>query len=68
MGQNLGKISRILLALLACSVGVFAQSTGTINGRVTDSSGAAVPNAAITATNTATGIARTITTASDGLL
>ncbi len=63
----MGKISRILLALVASGVGLFAQSTGTINGRVTDSSGAAVPNATVTATNSATGIARTITTASDGL-
>ena len=44
------------------SLAVFA----TIVGTVTDNSGAVVPNAAITITNTATGIARTLTTNDSG--
>src|SRR5262245_50063507 len=46
---------------------VFAQSTGTINGRVADQSGAALPGVTILATNTATGVARESTTNSEGL-
>lgn len=57
----------VLLLLFTFTVGLFAQSTGTINGRVTDTSGAVVPGTTITATNTATGVARTTTTISDGL-
>ena len=41
--------------------------TGSINGTVTDPSGAVVPNAKITATNTATGVTTTTTTNSDGI-
>lgn len=66
-GHELGRVSMVLLLLFTFTVGLFAQSTGTINGRVTDTSGAVVPGTTITATNTATGVARTTTTISDGL-
>jgi outer membrane receptor for ferrienterochelin and colicin len=42
-------------------------STGQIAGAVRDSAGAAIPNATVKATNTQTGLERTITTSEDGL-
>ncbi len=54
------------LVLLLCS-GVEAQdTTGKITGTVTDPSGAIVPNAKITVTNTATGISHDATTDQSG--
>lgn len=54
----------ILLLLLAP---VYAQKiTGTISGVVTDPSGAVVPNATVTITNSETGLSRTATTNSSG--
>lgn len=47
----------IVIALLLCLVPVYAQtSTATISGTVSDSQGAAIPNARVSATNTATGV------------
>jgi hypothetical protein len=64
--------SRSLL-VLACLTAIFlwrpalAQKiTGAISGTVTDSSGAAVPNATVTITNTATSKVYTVTTDSQG--
>jgi hypothetical protein len=48
------------------SVPTWAQSTAQIHGTVRDASGGAVPGAEVKATQTATGIARTVTTAADG--
>jgi carboxypeptidase family protein/TonB-dependent receptor-like protein len=52
--------------LLVSSLPTFAQSTGTIQGTVTDESGAIVANAKISARNTATGIERMTETDSSG--
>src|SRR6476659_2069597 len=62
------KIKILLLCLVATTTYVaFGQDTrGTILGRVTDSSGANVANAEITATNTATGVAVTAKTNESG--
>jgi hypothetical protein len=61
---------RMLLVLVLCVSGarVFAQSSsGNIEGTITDASGAVVPNATITITNKATGVARTETANAQGL-
>src|SRR5215831_9017457 len=56
-----------LCTLLLSGSGLFAgDPTGTIAGTVLDPSGAAVPNAAITATALTTGLTRTTTSAVDG--
>ncbi|HEV3486548.1 MAG TPA: carboxypeptidase regulatory-like domain-containing protein, partial [Vicinamibacterales bacterium] len=56
-----------LLALLLLPATSFAQATGAISGVVSDESGAVLPGAQIDVTNTATGVARTAITASDGV-
>jgi hypothetical protein len=55
--------------LLCTATGAYAQSAAfaTITGRALDPKGASVPNAAVTATNTETGITRTTQTTNDGL-
>ena len=55
----------LLVAIIAFSSSTFAQQT-TIVGTVTDPSGAAVPNVAVTVTNVATGAARTFPTNDSG--
>src|SRR6267143_3167816 len=56
-----------ILAVLSLAMGVNAQTfRGTINGTVTDPSGGVVPNAAVKATETATGIDHTTVTTSEG--
>src|SRR5258708_3404509 len=53
--------------ILISSTALFAQSgNGSLLGRVSDESGAALPGVSGTATNDATGFNRTIVTASDG--
>jgi len=69
-GRSIQKLTQFvgLLGLLCLSLGVvLAQTSGTITGEVTDPSGSVVPNAAITATNTATNVARTTETNSAGV-
>ncbi len=56
-----------VLLFFAMSALSFAQSRGSINGRVTDPAGAVVVGANVTATNSGTGISRTTVTNSDGL-
>jgi hypothetical protein len=56
------------LILLSLAVAASAQTfRGAINGTVTDPSGAAVPNATVKATESATGIDHTTTTTTDGV-
>lgn len=62
-------VSRLLLiaiTFLFISVAALAQSTGNIQGTVTDSTGAVVPNAKVTVHNVATGTDRVVQTDSDG--
>jgi hypothetical protein len=58
---------RIALASILAVSALLAQSTGTIQGSVTDQSGASVPKAAVTVRNMATGEERSFTTDDSGL-
>lgn len=60
-------LSFILLSTI-CTPAIAAQSpsTATLRGRVLDQSGAAVPGATVTVTNTATGLTRETTTDTSG--
>src|SRR6185312_14077455 len=55
----------VTIAFLISTI-AFAQSTGNIQGNVTDASGAAVPNAKVTVHNDGTGTDRVVQTDSDG--
>jgi len=58
---------RVLYCVLLVSAALFAQSErGNITGVVTDSSGAVVPNVAVTITNTATNVPERVITTSAG--
>ena len=60
--------SLVRIGLICLSSGILlAQTAAEITGQVTDPSGAAVPNASVTATNTATNVARPTTTNSAGI-
>ena len=62
----LSSLVRIGLIFLSSGI-LLAQTAAEITGQVTDPSGAAVPNASVTATNTATNVARPTTTNSAGI-
>jgi hypothetical protein len=55
------------LLLSLATLNVFAQATAAITGTVSDTSGKVVPNAQITATQTATGLTRRVTTNDKGV-
>lgn len=59
--------SAFLLIVLLSASGAFAQTTGTILGTVTDSSGSVVPGVTITVTNEGTSATRMLTTDQVGL-
>ena len=63
--RNWSAIWLVVIALVCCAPSVLAQS-GSFAGTVTDSTGAEVPNAKITAVNVATGISRTAETDESG--
>jgi carboxypeptidase family protein len=62
----LGHACRVVFLLMALAPPLRAQVTSIIQGRVTDSSGAAVVGAAVKATNVTTGFFRTDESAADG--
>jgi len=68
--KNFLKLIKSLVTLFALCVcfpnGLMAQGFGSINGVVTDSSGAVVPGAEVTATQAGTGIALKTTTGGEG--
>src|SRR3954447_18838465 len=55
-----------LLALAGVHLALAQSTTGTISGNITDSSGAAVANAKVTATEVSTNVARSVQSATDG--
>src|SRR5438034_11403472 len=58
----------VLIMAFACQPIAFAQAvSATLIGTVTDSSGAIVPNAIVTVTETQTGVSRKTSTTSDGV-
>src|SRR5208283_2730536 len=58
----------LLIGLLGAALGIAsAQTFGSIGGEVRDPSGALIPNASVTVTNTATGVARLTTSNAAGL-
>ena len=59
--------SALLALLLAAPAAVVAQSTGQVNGIVTDTTGAVLPGVTVEATSTATDAVRTAVTGRDGL-
>jgi hypothetical protein len=64
--ERLGMFAMLVCLSLLCAVGARAQETGDIVGTVTDSTGAVVPNATVTLTNTGTNVSQTAQTAGDG--
>jgi hypothetical protein len=63
--RSLRGVGVLLIALLAV-IPAFAQSTSNIVGVVKDTTGATIPGATVTITNTDTGLMRTVTTGDDG--
>jgi hypothetical protein len=59
-------LAACLFALASIHLAVAQSTTGTISGNITDSSGAAVANAKVTATEVSTNTARSVQSATDG--
>jgi hypothetical protein len=64
-GIHMQKLFRVLLFSLVLASSVFGQTTA-LNGTVVDPSGAVIPNAAITLTNTQTGLQRSAVSDAQG--
>ena len=64
------EMHKVILAgvvlLLGLPISTLAQENATLSGTVTDSSGAVIPGAAVTATNETTGVATTLVTNESG--
>ncbi|HTW66196.1 MAG TPA: carboxypeptidase regulatory-like domain-containing protein [Bryobacteraceae bacterium] len=67
LDAKLFTIGALAAMAFAVVLPVFAQSTGAIQGTVTDASGAAVPNATITVKDPTHGVDRTLVTDSAGI-
>ena len=64
--ERLSMFALLICMSLLCAVGARAQETGDIVGTVTDSTGAVVPNATVTLTNTGTNVSQTAQIGGDG--
>jgi hypothetical protein len=60
-------IQKLCLALAFSTLALYSQGTASLSGRITDTSGASVPNASITATNQQTGRKSTAASSDTGL-
>ena len=66
-GARAWRVGAMLLLLACCGFDAVAQTiVGRISGTVKDATGAVVPGAAVTVTNSATNLVRTATTDEDG--
>src|SRR5215813_11331371 len=68
MGVDMSR-QKLLLGvalLLLCSVSMWAQSTGSLSGVVSDESGAVIPGASVSMTNTQTGVVTKVSSLEDG--
>ena len=66
LSKRLPLVVLVLLALLSGSVGWGQIVTASLNGNVKDASGAALPNASVTATDTSTNVSANTTTDASG--
>lgn len=65
--RSVAECCLLFLIVCLCSLSAFAQQTlGSVNGTVLDPSGAAIPDATVTVTNSATNLTRTTTTQATG--
>ena len=65
--SNMGRIIAVAVVAVVLSAAAFAQFNASIQGTVTDQSGAVIPNATVTATEQGTGKVSTAQTTADGL-
>ncbi len=66
-GRSVARLGLVCLAVLLCALPGLAQQTlGALNGTVVDPSGAAVPGATVTVTNSAINLTRSTTTQGNG--
>jgi len=63
---GVGVFALFLLASMLFATGLRAQETGDIVGTITDTTGAVVPNATVTLTNTGTNVSQTVQSGGDG--
>ncbi len=63
---HLLRLALLVAMVLLCAASALAQSTARIEGTVTDESGGNLPGVTVTATNTATNVARSVVTEGDG--
>ena len=66
MLRRLSRLFMPVLLLLLAAFTAAGQTTGTIEGTVTDATGAPVPNAAVVIQNEATGVETRLTTNDSG--
>lgn len=64
--QGWGVAAGLMLMLLSVATGASAQFASSIEGTISDSTGAIVPGASVTIANEATGTTQTVTTTGAG--